>query len=83
MSVLNKDKPVSGMGNFFASYFVFYYYVRRLDFVSILAFRFYSKLFKKYLVLGDFLLLFSCAYVIIIFFFKNVPIHGTVIVKNE
>ena len=65
MSVLIEDKTVSGTGNFVASYFTFYYYIRRLGFISILAFRFYSKALRKYLVPGDFLLFFSCAHVII------------------
>ena len=57
----------------FFAYFVFYYYIRRLGFVPILAFRFYSKALRKYLVPGNFLLLFSWARVIVIFFFQKYP----------
>ena len=38
MSVLTEDKTTDDMGRFLASYFLFYNYIGRLDFISILAF---------------------------------------------
>ena len=38
MSVLTDDKTTNDMGRFVASYFLFYHYIGRLDFISILAF---------------------------------------------
>ena len=45
-------------------------------FVNKVLFRFYSKALRKYLVPGDFLLLFSCAHVIINhFFFSKMSLY--------
>ena len=38
MSVLIEDKIASGTGSFVVPYFVFYYYINRLGFISFLAF---------------------------------------------
>ena len=40
MTMLIEDKTVSGTGRFVASSFIYYYYISRLGFISILTFYF-------------------------------------------
>lgn len=62
MSVLVEGKTISSTGSFVASYFEWYCYISRLDFISILAY-FYSQTPRKYWELLFFLFLFCFAHI--------------------
>ena len=65
MSVLIKDKTASGTGSFVGSYFAFYHFISRLDFVLFLAFILFpgtQRIFSAWRLLL-FLLFFRCVHV--------------------